>query len=85
MRDNSILWGYKRFEQEVHIFSGYRAHSHGNITDDGKIGTDANKIIETTTGGLLTSVVKNTAYNRAFGTGVDQVAMGNHNPHIKIN
>ena len=54
------------------------AHTHGPITNDGKIGTQTNRIIETTTGGLLTHVAKNTAYNKDFGTGVDQVARGNH-------
>ena len=54
------------------------SHTHGSITNDGKIGTSADRIIETTTGGALTHVAKNTAYNRAFGTGKDQVAMGNH-------
>ena len=54
------------------------AHKHGPITNDGKIGTSANRIIETTTGGLLTHVAKNTAYNKAFGTGSNQVARGNH-------
>lgn len=54
------------------------AHTHGPITNDGKIGTLADRIIETTTGGLLTHVAKNTAYNKAFGTGADQVARGNH-------
>ena len=53
-------------------------HSHGSITNDGKIGTSADRIIETTTGGSLTHVAKNTAYNRAFGTGLNQVARGNH-------
>lgn len=61
------------------------AHTHGPITNDGKIGTLTNRIIETTTGGLLTHVAKNTAYNRAFGTGVDQVAMGNHtHPYLPL-
>ena len=54
------------------------AHKHGPITNDGKIGTQTNRIIETTTGGLLTHVAKNTAYNKAFGTGENQVARGNH-------
>ena len=53
-------------------------HKHGSITNDGKIGTQTNRIIETTTGGALTHVAKNTAYNKAFGTGKDQVARGNH-------
>ena len=53
------------------------AHTHGPITNDGKIGTLTNRIIETTTGGLLTHVAKNTAYNKAFGTGSGTVAQGN--------
>ena len=32
------------------------AHTHGNITDDGKIGTTSNLVVTTTTGGLLTTL-----------------------------
>lgn len=53
------------------------SHTHGPITNDGKIGTSTNRIIETTTGGLLTHVAKKTAYNKAFGTESGTVAQGN--------
>ena len=32
------------------------AHTHGNITDDGKIGTTSNLVVVTTTDGLLTTL-----------------------------
>ena len=72
MKDTGRLW------TQGNYFGGGIDHTHGPITNDGKIGTSANRIIETTTGGLLTHVAKNTAYNKAFGTGADQVARGNH-------
>ena len=46
------------------------SHSHGNITNDGKIGTAANIPIITGTGGVLQA--------GAFGTSSGQFAEGNH-------
>ncbi|WP_415034432.1 beta strand repeat-containing protein [Azonexus sp.] len=47
------------------------AHSHGNITNVGAIGTTANLPVITTTSGVLTT--------GAFGTGATNFAAGNHN------
>lgn len=47
------------------------AHTHGNITNDGKIGATANLPIITTTSGVLTT--------GSFGTGATNFAAGNHN------
>lgn len=46
------------------------AHSHGNITDDGKIGTAADKVITTSTGGLLVA-------NSTLPAGVTQTSLAN--------
>ncbi len=46
------------------------AHTHGNITDDGKIGTSADLPVKTGTGGELEA--------GAFGTGSGQFAEGDH-------
>lgn len=46
------------------------SHAHGNIDNDGKIGTTANKPIITTTGGVLTT--------GNFGTSSGEFAEGNH-------
>lgn len=45
------------------------SHAHGSITNDGKIGTDANKVLITGTGGLIgTTSGTNTQFLRGDGT-----------------
>ena len=46
------------------------AHTHGNITNDGKIGSTSGLPLVTTTGGLVTT--------GAFGTAAGEFASGNH-------
>ena len=46
------------------------SHTHGDITNDGKLGSTANKPLITTTGGKITT--------GAFGTSANQFAEGNH-------
>ena len=46
------------------------SHTHGNITNDGKVGTASGKPLITTTGGAVTA--------GAFGTSSGQFAEGNH-------
>lgn len=43
-------------------------HVHGNITNDGKIGTAAGKVITTTIGGALQAETEKTAFNQDFET-----------------
>ena len=47
-----------------------KSHQHGNLTNDGKVGTNANYIIITTTGGAITSVQKlgNITYDGKVGS-----------------
>lgn len=51
------------------------SHTHGNITNDGKIGTAANKVITTTTGGTLQASSQNTAFNKNFETTTSNIKM----------
>lgn len=46
------------------------SHTHGNLTNDGKVGSNANYIIVTTTGGAITSVQKlgNITYDGKIGS-----------------
>lgn len=46
------------------------AHTHGNITNDGKIGSNADKVITTSTGGLLVA-------NSTLPTAVTQASLAN--------
>ena len=46
------------------------SHTHGNISNDGKVGSDSGKPLITTTGGAVTT--------GAFGTSSGQFAEGNH-------
>lgn len=48
-----------------------KSHAHGNITNDGLVGTAANKPLITTTGGKVTT--------GSFGTSANTFAEGNHN------
>ena len=47
-----------------------KSHTHGNLTNDGKLGTTSGKPVITTTGGAITT--------GAFGTSSGQFAEGNH-------
>lgn len=46
------------------------SHTHGNISNDGKVGSNANYIVVTTTGGAITSVQKlgNITYDGKIGS-----------------
>lgn len=50
--------------------SSLPSHTHGNLSNDGKIGTNANYIVVTTTGGAITSVQKlgNITYDGKIGS-----------------
>ena len=50
--------------------SSLPSHTHGNLSNDGKIGSNANYIVVTTTGGAITSVQKlgNITYDGKVGT-----------------
>ena len=47
-----------------------KSHTHGNLTNDGKVGSNANYIVVTTTGGAITSVQKlgNITYDGKIGS-----------------
>lgn len=53
------------------------SHTHGNITNDGKIGTNANYFVSTTTGGAVTSQQKigNIDTSGAIGSTADKVVV----------
>ena len=51
-------------------------HVHGNITADGKIGAEGNKVITTGADGTLQATTQNSAFNKAFSDAVPQVAAG---------
>ena len=44
------------------------SHAHGNITNDGKVGTAANKVLTTSTGGTVVATTEGTAFNANFET-----------------
>ena len=46
------------------------SHAHGNITNDGKVGTAANKVLTTSTGGTIVASDEGTAFNANFETAV---------------
>ena len=50
--------------------SSLPSHTHGNLTNDGKVGSNANYIVVTTTGGAITSVQKlgNITYDGKIGS-----------------
>ena len=52
-------------------------HVHGNLTNDGKIGTNADYFVTTTTGGAVTSQEKigNISTSGAIGTAADKVVV----------
>lgn len=41
-------------------------HVHGNITNDGKVGTAADKFLETGVNGIIQAGTKNSAFNKSF-------------------
>ena len=43
-------------------------HVHGNITNDGKIGSEGGKVVTTGSDGTLQATTQNTAFNKNFGT-----------------
>lgn len=55
----------------VNIGAATSTHTHGNITNDGKVGTAANKAVYTTTGGAVTAGTLPVA---AGGTGASNLA-----------
>ena len=44
------------------------SHAHGNITNDGKVGTAANKVLTTSTAGTVVASDEGTAFNANFET-----------------
>ena len=54
------------------------SHTHGNITNDGKIGITSGLPVVTGSNGVLSTTSLNTAFNKDFGSSAGQVAEGNH-------
>ena len=50
------------------------SHVHGNITADGKIGKEGNKVITTGADGTLQATTQNSAFNKAFSDAAPVVA-----------
>ena len=50
------------------------SHVHGNITADGKIGEEGNKVITTGADGTLQATTQNSAFNKAFSDSAPVVA-----------
>lgn len=50
-------------------------HVHGNITNDGKVGTVADKFLETGSGGTVQASAKNSAFNKSFEDSSAAMAM----------
>ena len=55
--DNESVYTWEKIDTARIDLSGYASvsHVHGNITNDGKVGTNADYFVTTTTGGLVTS------------------------------
>ena len=49
------------------------SHAHGNITNDGKVGTAANKVLTTSTGGAIVASDEGTAFNKNFETSTSNI------------
>lgn len=48
-------------------------HTHGNITNDGKVGNVANKVLTTSTGGTIVASDEGTAFNKNFETSTSNI------------
>lgn len=48
-------------------------HTHGNITNDGKVGNVASKVLTTSTGGAIVASDEGTAFNKNFETSTSNI------------
>lgn len=48
-------------------------HTHGNITNDGKVGNAASKVLTTSTGGTIVASDEGTAFNKNFETSTSNI------------
>ncbi len=55
------------------ISAATSTHAHGNITNDGKVGTAANKVLTTSTGGAIVASDEGTAFNKNFETSTSNI------------
>lgn len=55
------------------ISAATSTHAHGNITNDGKVGTVANKVLTTSTGGTIIASDEGTAFNKNFETSTSNI------------
>lgn len=55
------------------ISAATSTHTHGNITNDGKVGTVANKVLTTSTGGAIVASDEGTAFNKNFETSTSSI------------
>lgn len=51
------------------------SHTHGNITEEGRIGTASGKVITTGTNGILQATTEGTAFNKSFETTATNIKM----------
>jgi hypothetical protein len=70
----TATWRKVITDQDLSNFAAL-SHTHGNISNDGKIGTAAGKVITTTTGGVLQAETEKTAFNQDFETIAGNVLM----------
>jgi len=50
-------------------------HTHGNISNDGRVGTDGGKVVTTGVGGAIQSETENSAFNKPFNDTATNVKM----------